>query len=140
MKTLTDSNNLDERTVVYLAEIFVPLYTGYPQQVPSAAAPYDLGCLALSTSSFLYQTFYIQHILPYDTVEAQARLRDQLKLPTGYFVEWGGQFRNLREASERLAIAVPAALALILILLFMTYGSVRPALLTVVVSIWSAKV
>ena len=50
-------------------------------------------------------------------------------MPPGYFVEWGGQFKNLEEASGRLAIAVPAALVLIFLLLFMTYGSARPALL-----------
>ena len=42
---------------------------------------------------------------------------------------WGGQFKNLQEASGRLAVAVPIALALIFLLLFMTYGSARPALL-----------
>ncbi|WP_300403365.1 efflux RND transporter permease subunit, partial [uncultured Nocardioides sp.] len=50
-------------------------------------------------------------------------------LPPGYFVTWGGQFENLEDASERLAIAVPAALILIFALLYMMYGSLRPALL-----------
>ncbi|MEQ9078396.1 MAG: efflux RND transporter permease subunit, partial [Sandaracinaceae bacterium] len=61
--------------------------------------------------------------------EAQERIRGEVEMPSGYFVEWGGQFRNLQEATGRLAIAVPAVLLLIFLLLFMTYGSARPALL-----------
>lgn len=61
--------------------------------------------------------------------EAQARVTAQLDMPPGYFIEWGGQFKNLEQASARLAVAVPAALLLIFVLLFMTYGSIRPALL-----------
>ncbi|HWN69414.1 MAG TPA: efflux RND transporter permease subunit, partial [Haliangium sp.] len=61
--------------------------------------------------------------------EAQARIEAEVQMPPGYVVEWGGQFKNLEEASGRLAIAVPAALVLIFLLLFMTYGSARPAFL-----------
>jgi len=61
--------------------------------------------------------------------EARERIAAQVDMPAGYFIEWGGQFKNLEEATERLAIAVPAALVLIFLLLFMTYGSARPAAL-----------
>lgn len=61
--------------------------------------------------------------------EARRRVQDEVDLPSGYFISWGGQFENLREASERLALAVPAALLLIFLLLFMAYGSARPALI-----------
>ena len=53
----------------------------------------------------------------------------QLKLPTGYYVTYGGQFENLVEAKKRLAIALPLALFLILVLLYMTFRSVRETLL-----------
>src|SRR5690606_2653172 len=59
--------------------------------------------------------------------EAQKRIDAQVEMPPGYFIEWGGQFKNLEEATERLSIAVPTALFLIFLLLFMIYGSVRPA-------------
>ncbi|MCX6284951.1 MAG: CusA/CzcA family heavy metal efflux RND transporter [Bacteroidetes bacterium] len=52
-----------------------------------------------------------------------------LKLPPGYYVTYGGQFENLVEAKKRLAIAVPLALFLILVLLFMTFRSVKETLL-----------
>ncbi len=61
--------------------------------------------------------------------EAQDRIAREVSMPAGYFVAWGGQFENLAEASARLSIAVPAALAMIFLLLYMTYGSARPALI-----------
>lgn len=61
--------------------------------------------------------------------EADARVREHVKLPEGYTLEFGGQFENLREAKARLAIVVPAALVFIFVLIFMAFGSVRQALL-----------
>ncbi|MEN9635066.1 MAG: hypothetical protein RL077_3470 [Verrucomicrobiota bacterium] len=61
--------------------------------------------------------------------EAQAKLHGQLKLPEGYSFEFGGQFKNLVEAKQRLAIVVPLALALIFVLIFVALGSVRQVLL-----------
>ncbi|MCC7075356.1 MAG: efflux RND transporter permease subunit [Deltaproteobacteria bacterium] len=55
--------------------------------------------------------------------EAQTALLESSAIPKGYFVEWGGQFENLQAASGRLALAVPLALLLIFVLLYMTYGS-----------------
>lgn len=60
--------------------------------------------------------------------EGQARLSSSKVVPAGYTVRWGGQLENLAAASLRLAVAVPVALVLIFILLFMAYGAVRPAL------------
>ena len=61
--------------------------------------------------------------------EAQTRIEEAGVLPTGYFLEWGGQFKNLQEATDRLIIAIPAALLLIFLLLYMAYGSATPALI-----------
>jgi cobalt-zinc-cadmium resistance protein CzcA len=52
-----------------------------------------------------------------------------VKLKEGYYITWGGQFENLQKASTRLMLVVPLALALIFLLLFATFGSVRQALL-----------
>jgi cobalt-zinc-cadmium resistance protein CzcA len=59
--------------------------------------------------------------------EAQAKLRERLKVPAGYYYEFGGQFENLQAARARLAIVVPAALALIFALIYMSFGSARQA-------------
>ncbi len=61
--------------------------------------------------------------------EIEDILQEKLKLPTGYFYTFGGQFENLRAAKERLSIAVPVALALIFALLFFTFRSVSQAVL-----------
>ncbi len=63
--------------------------------------------------------------------EVQRRVDEEIKplLSVGYYVEYGGQFENLRAARQRLAIVVPAALALIFFLLFTAFRSVRQSLL-----------
>jgi len=53
------------------------------------------------------------------------------ELPPGYFLEYGGQFENQQRAMRRLAIVVPIALLLVLLLLYMALGSVRDSLLVV---------
>jgi cobalt-zinc-cadmium resistance protein CzcA len=61
--------------------------------------------------------------------DARSRINRQVDLPPGYVTRWGGQFENLEKATARLSTAVPAALILIFLLLFMTYGAARPALI-----------
>ncbi len=61
--------------------------------------------------------------------EAKRRVAEEVALPTGYFLEWGGQFENQQRAARRLALVVPAAVGLIFLLLFSTFASVRQALL-----------
>ena len=62
-------------------------------------------------------------------LEAREKIAAEVNLPAGYFVEYGGAFKNLQAASKRLAIVVPTALALIFLLIFMAFGSVRQALI-----------
>jgi cobalt-zinc-cadmium resistance protein CzcA len=61
--------------------------------------------------------------------EARARVAAELPLPTGYYIEWGGEFENQQRAAGTLAAVLPVALGLIFLLLFSTFGSVRLALL-----------
>jgi heavy metal efflux system protein len=61
--------------------------------------------------------------------EAQGKVAEQVKLPPGYSVEFGGQFKNLQEARARLSIIVPVALVVIFLLIFMAFGSLRQVLL-----------
>ncbi|NQV26110.1 MAG: efflux RND transporter permease subunit [Rhodopirellula sp.] len=60
---------------------------------------------------------------------AQQAVEDQVTLPSGYRITWGGQFKNLQEANRRLMIAVPVAMFLIFSLLYMAFRSGRLALL-----------
>lgn len=61
--------------------------------------------------------------------EIEGILQAKLRLPSGYHYTFGGQFQNLREAKERLSIAVPTAMALIFALLFFAFRSVSQAAL-----------
>jgi cobalt-zinc-cadmium resistance protein CzcA len=61
--------------------------------------------------------------------EIQAMLAAKLKLPTGYYTTYGGQFENLQAAKKRLSIAVPVALLLIIVLLYFTFNSIKQSLL-----------
>ncbi|HOW66854.1 MAG TPA: CusA/CzcA family heavy metal efflux RND transporter [Candidatus Paceibacterota bacterium] len=61
--------------------------------------------------------------------EAQQKIAEQITLPQGYSLEFGGQFKNLQEARLRLLVVVPAALILIFLLIFMAFGSLRQAFL-----------
>ena len=61
--------------------------------------------------------------------EAKLAVGSRVKLPDGYLITWGGQFENQQRAAARLAVVVPVALALIFMLLYGTFGSVRQALL-----------
>jgi cobalt-zinc-cadmium resistance protein CzcA len=61
--------------------------------------------------------------------EAQAKTQEQVKLPAGYWITWGGQFENLAAARQRLMIVVPVCFFLIFLLLYTALSSVRDALL-----------
>ncbi|MEQ9439634.1 MAG: CusA/CzcA family heavy metal efflux RND transporter [Cyclobacteriaceae bacterium] len=59
--------------------------------------------------------------------DVQQRITEHIQLPTGYRVEYGGQFENLRSAKKRLQIAVPVALILIFFLLYFAFQSFQKA-------------
>ena len=61
--------------------------------------------------------------------EATKALHEKVKFPNGYYFEFGGQFKNLMEAKQRLTIVVPLALALIFVLIFLSFNSLRQAAL-----------
>jgi len=61
--------------------------------------------------------------------EAQARIAAQVRLPTGYTIDWGGDFENLLSASRRLLLITPVVLGLIALLLYTSFKSFRLAAL-----------
>jgi heavy metal efflux system protein len=61
--------------------------------------------------------------------DAQAAIGSKVQIPAGYWLEWGGQFKNLEEAKARLGVVVPACFFMIFLLLFTALGSVKQALL-----------
>lgn len=63
--------------------------------------------------------------------DAQEKISKQVKLPAGYYMTWGGQFENQQRAMKRLAVIVPVTLLLIFLLLYMTFNSIKNALLII---------
>lgn len=62
-------------------------------------------------------------------MDAKQRIEQNVKVPSGYWITWGGQFEQLQSASSRLQIVIPITLVTIFLLLFMSFGSVKDALL-----------
>jgi len=62
--------------------------------------------------------------------EAQRRIAQNVKLPSGYHLSWAGEFSDLQAAKQRLAVVLPIAIGLILALLFTLFNSMRDSLLT----------
>lgn len=63
--------------------------------------------------------------------DIQQRISEKIKLPPGYYIEYGGQFENQERAMRRLSIIVPIVIAAVFLLLCMTFGSFKNALLII---------
>ena len=115
-----------------VSNLFIPLPNG--QQVPLsqvATVSYEQGPVQVSRENGKRRITIGLNVRGRDiksvVEEIQAKLDKDFKLPPGYYVTYGGQFENLIEASKRLSIAVPAALLLIMVLLFFTFKSMKQA-------------
>ncbi len=61
--------------------------------------------------------------------EAQQRIQQEVKIPAGYWIDWGGTFEQLQSASKRLQIVVPISLLLVFILLYMMFNNLKDGLI-----------
>ncbi|AKM02217.1 efflux RND transporter permease subunit [Burkholderia pyrrocinia] len=61
--------------------------------------------------------------------DAREQLQQDVRVPAGYWVSWGGQFEQLQSASERLKLVVPLALFMVFVLLFVMFNNVKDGLL-----------
>jgi cobalt-zinc-cadmium resistance protein CzcA len=100
----------------------------------------DLANVSLVTGpSFIYRELQERYIpikfsvrgrdLGSTVLEAQQKVEEQVQVPGGYRLEWVGEFGNLTDALQRLAVVVPLSILLIGILLFMNFGSLADVLL-----------
>ena len=114
--------------------LFIPTPDGH--QIPLsqvAEVKYELGPAQISREDgkrrivigFNIHNRDVSHVVN----DIEQRLSEKVQLPEGYFYTYGGTFENLQAASKRLMIAVPFALALIFLLLFFAFRSVKEALL-----------
>jgi len=63
--------------------------------------------------------------------EAEKKIEAAIRLPASYYLYWGGQFENQQRATRRLAVVIPLSLSLIFLLLFITFGNMRQAVLVI---------
>jgi heavy metal efflux system protein len=117
---------------------------GAPNPSGSGVVPIPLTDVAnvqlVSGASFIYRENQERYIpikfsvrgrdLGSAVLEAQQKIAEQVQLPSGYRLEWVGEFGELQEAIGRLAVAVPLSLGLICLLLFLNFGSVTDMLLS----------
>ncbi len=61
--------------------------------------------------------------------DLQNQIQNEIKLPSGYYIRYGGAFQNLKAANKRLSIAVPLSLALVFLFLYFAFGSLKHGLL-----------
>ncbi|CAL61772.1 Cobalt-zinc-cadmium resistance protein CzcA (Cation efflux system protein CzcA) [Herminiimonas arsenicoxydans] len=61
--------------------------------------------------------------------DAEAKIRQQVNIPSGYWTTWGGQFEQLQSATQRLKIVIPVTLLLVFVLLFAMFGNIKDGLL-----------
>lgn len=117
-----------------VSNLYIPIANG--EQIPLsqiATVDYKLGPAQISREGGkrrIYVGFNVQGRDVASVVkEIQDKLEKQVKLPTGYYFTYGGQFENLQKATDRLLIAVPVALLLIFVLLYFTFRSFKEAVL-----------
>jgi cobalt-zinc-cadmium resistance protein CzcA len=121
------------RTIGDVKDLNVPLPSG--NQIPIeelADVQFKSGSMQISREDAkrrIYVGFNVRGRDVQSVVEEiQQKLDNSLKLPPGYYTTYGGQFQNLKEAKQRLSIAVPVALLLILVLLYFTFNSIKESL------------
>ena len=115
-----------------VSHLFIPTPSG--NQIPLsqiATIAYKVGPAQISREDGkrrVYVSFNVNGRDVQSVVEdIQVQLAKDVHLPTGYYFTYGGTFENLQQASNRLLVAVPLSLALIFLLLFFTFGSVKQA-------------
>jgi len=125
----THRNNIDD-----VSHLYIPTTNG--TQIPLsqvAEIKMELGAAQISREDGKRRIVVGFNVKGRDVAsvvsDIQKELNEKVKLPEGYYYTYGGTFENLQAASKRLMIAVPIALALIFMLLYLTFNSVKQAML-----------
>lgn len=126
---------LDDRyrsSIEDVRKLFIPLPNG--NQIPLeqiAAIDYKLGPAQISREDGKRRVYVGFNVQGRDVAsvigDIEKRIDAEIKLPSGYFISYGGQFENLQKASDRLLVAVPISLLLIFVLLYFTFHSLKEA-------------
>lgn len=126
-------DNSDRNNIESLRNLYIPLQNGasVPLQQIASIEYKDAPAQVSHEDGMrrIYVGFNVRGRDVESTVaDIQARLDRKLHLPEGYYYTYGGQFQNLKSATHRLAIVIPIALIVILLLLYATVKNVRETL------------
>ncbi len=126
------------------ADIIRDVKVGY--QTPGGSNAYvplsELASISIDTgASYIYRESSARYIpikfsvrgrdLGSTVAEAQERIAQSIKLPSGYRILWSGEFDNLQQATQRLMIIIPITFLLILVLLYGLFNTLRDSLIAV---------
>ncbi|HRV81156.1 MAG TPA: CusA/CzcA family heavy metal efflux RND transporter [Planctomycetota bacterium] len=122
----------ERNTVAALERLRVPTAQGQAVPLASLAQVVELdGPVVLEHEQSMRHVVLEANVEGRDIVglveELRQRIANEVPMPPGYYVEYGGQFENQARASQRLALVVPVALALVFLILFSTFRSLRQA-------------
>ncbi|MGL4584952.1 MAG: efflux RND transporter permease subunit, partial [Flavobacterium sp.] len=127
-------NQGDRQDIEDIKNVFIPLPNGL--QIPLgqiANIDYEDGPQQISREDGKRRIVLGFNVRERDVksvvTDIQAILNKKLNMPDGYFITYGGQFENLVDATNRLMVAVPVALALIFVLLYFTFKSTKQSLM-----------
>ncbi|MDM1391683.1 CusA/CzcA family heavy metal efflux RND transporter [Myroides marinus] len=127
-------NQGDRQDIEDIKNVFIPLPNGV--QIPLgqiANIDYEDGPQQISREDGKRRIVLGFNVRERDVksvvTDIQALLDKKLNMPDGYFITYGGQFENLVDATNRLMVAVPVALALIFVLLYFTFKSTKQSLM-----------
>lgn len=123
-----------QRENLRLDRLFVPLPNGGSIPMSElASVHYEEGPMQISRENTRRRIVIAINVRNRDIAslveEIQSVLTDELSLPAGYNIRYGGEFENLQRAQKRLLLAVPLALALIFLLLYLAFGNLKDATL-----------
>jgi Cu(I)/Ag(I) efflux system membrane protein CusA/SilA len=107
-------------------EAFVPL--GQVATIRQTAGPMVVRTEGAQPTAWVYVDVMDRDIGSY-VAEARAAVADAVTLPTGYTVQWSGQYEYMERAAAKLRVVVPATLAIILFLLYLNFRSVPETLI-----------
>lgn len=127
-----DSSN--RKSIVDLQNLFIDLPNGTQIPIKEVAdISYQPGPMQISRDNTYRRTYVGVNTRGRDVesvvMEIQQKLDEQLSLPPGYYITYGGEFENLQNAKSRLAIVVPIALFLIFVLLYFALKSFSQSLM-----------
>jgi len=123
----SDPQAIAQRVLVHTMD-GTPIPLGQLAKVSLAKGPAGIRTENALLSAYIYVDIRDRDIGGY-VADARKAVQDQVRMPTGYFVTWSGQFEYMERAIEKLKVVVPVTIAIIFLLLFLNFRRVTETLI-----------